>query len=93
MVETRVFDFGVFGASVLIDEVVHVQDTTHPTSVISEEDTTERCKSNDEVSPNGDGSLNAIDISRAGDGDDTTSWHDCGCCCCCCCAFALGVTS
>jgi hypothetical protein len=78
--ETGIFELGVFGASVLIDEVVHVKDTTHPTGIISEEDTTERCESNDEVGPKGDGSLNAVYISRAGDGDDSTSWHDCGCC-------------
>lgn len=36
--EVGVLDVWVLVASVLFDEVVHVQDTTHPTGIISEED-------------------------------------------------------
>lgn len=75
-------NIGVLCSSVLLDEVVHVQDTSHPTSVISEEDTSKGCKSNNEVGANSDGSLDTANISRAGDGDDSTSRHDCESCCC-----------
>ena len=88
MVDAGELDVGVFGSSVLLDEVVHVEDTTHPTGIISEEDTTKGCKGNNQVGTNGNGSLDTVDIGRAGDGDNTTSWHDCGCGC----AFTLGVT-
>lgn len=77
--ETGVLDIGVFLASDHLDEVGHVQDTTHPTRVISKEDATESCKGNDEVGPEGDGGLDTVDIGRAGDGDGSSTRHDCKC--------------
>lgn len=64
-------------ASVLLDEEVHVQDTSHPAGIIAEEDATESCESNNQVSADGDWGLDAIDIGRAGDGDSTTTRHVC----------------
>lgn len=75
--EARELDIGVFGASVLVDEVVHTKHTTHPSSVISEEDTTESRKGDDEVGSNGDGRLDAIDVGRAVHGDHTSTRHVC----------------
>jgi len=74
-VEARELDVGVLQASVLLDEVVHVEDTTHPTSIITEEDTTECCKSNDQVGANGNGGFDTAHIGRASNGDNTTTRH------------------
>lgn len=68
---------GVVEASVLLDEVGHGEDTTHPTSVISEEDTSKGGEGDNEVGPHGDGRLDAVDISRAGDGNNSSSRHGC----------------
>jgi hypothetical protein len=73
------FDLGVLLSGILLDEVVHSKDTSHPTSVIPEEDTTKGGKGDNQVGPDGDGRLNARDIVRARNGDDSSTWHDCGC--------------
>lgn len=77
MVNAGELDVRVFSASVLLDEEVHVEDTSHPAGIITEEDTTEGCESNNQVGTDGDRSLNAVDIGRAGHGDDSTSRHVC----------------
>jgi hypothetical protein len=73
--KTRELDVGVFVASVLLDEVVHVEDTSHPTGIITKEDTSKGCESNNQVRPNGDGGFDTVDIGRAGDGGDSAAWH------------------
>jgi hypothetical protein len=74
-VEPGEFDVGILCASVLLDEEVHVQDTTHPTGIITKEDTTESCESNNQVSAKSDGSFDTTDVGRARNGDDTTTRH------------------
>lgn len=64
-------------AGVLSDEVGHGKDTTHPSCVISEEDTTKGGEGDNEVCPHSDGGLDAIDIGRAGDGNNSSTRHDC----------------
>jgi hypothetical protein len=59
----------------LLNEVVHVEDTTHPTCIISKEDSAKRSECDNQVSPNSDRSLDTVDISRASDGNNSTSWH------------------
>lgn len=70
---------GVSLAGVLLDEVGHGKDATHPTSVISEEDTTKGREGDDEVGPDGDGRLDAIDIARPTDGNNSSTRHGCDC--------------
>lgn len=67
-------------ASVLTDEVFHGQNATHPSGVVTEEDTTKGSKGTDEVGPYGDGGLEARRVSRAGDdnGCYSSSRHDGG---------------
>lgn len=67
-------------ASVLTDEVFHGQDTTHPASVVTEEDTTEGSEGTDEVGPHGDGGLEPRRVRRArnDNGCYTSSRHDGG---------------
>jgi hypothetical protein len=77
--EAGELDVGVFVASVLLDEVVHVEDTSHPTSVIAEEDTTESCKGNNQVGSKGNWGFDTADISCAGNWDNTAAGHlECG---------------
>lgn len=79
--KTRELDIGVFCASVLLDNIVHVQDTSNPTSIITEEDTSKGGEGDDEVGPHGDRGLDTTDIGRAGHGDNTTTRHcELGCC-------------
>lgn len=68
---------GIFVTSVLLDEVVHSQDTSHPTGIITEEDTSKSRKGDDEVGPKGHGGLDAVDIGSAGDGNDASTRHGC----------------
>jgi hypothetical protein len=56
-VKVWIYDVWVFSSSVLLDEVVHVEHTTHPTSIISKEDTSKCSECNDQIGPNGDRSL------------------------------------
>ncbi len=76
--ETREDDIGIFGASVLLDEVVHTKDTSHPAGIITKEDTTKGSKGNNQVGPDGNGCLNTVDIGSARNGNDSTSRHGCG---------------
>lgn len=71
---------GVGQASVLADEVWHSQDTTHPTGVVTEEDTTKGGKGTDEVGPHGNGGLEAGRVRRPrnDDGSYSSSRHDGG---------------
>lgn len=71
---------GVGQASVLADEVWHSQDTTHPTGVVTEEDTTKGGKGTDEVGPHGNGGLEARRVRRPrnDDGSYSSSRHDGG---------------
>ena len=57
----------------------HVEDTSHPTSIITKEDTTKSCEGNDQVRANSDGGFDTLHVGRASKGHDTTTWHlDCG---------------
>ncbi len=71
---------GVRKTGVLADEVWHSQDTTHPSSIIPEEDTTKGGKGTDEVGPHGDGGLEARRVRRPRDdnGCYSSSRHDGG---------------
>ena len=60
--------------SVELDEVRHSQDTRHPSRIVSEKDTTERCKSTHEVGLDRHGRLNARRVGRTMNHNSTT-WH------------------
>lgn len=67
-------------ASVLADEVLHGQDTTHPAGVIAEEDTTKGSEGTYEVGPHSDGGFKARRVRRArnDNGCYSSTRHDCG---------------
>ena len=71
---------GVRQACVLANEVWHGQDTTHPASVITEEDATKGSEGADQVGSHGDGGLEARRIRRPrnDDGSYSSSRHDGG---------------
>ena len=71
---------GVRQACVLADEVWHGQDTTHPASVITEEDATKGSEGTDHVGSHGDGGFEARRIRRPrnDDGSYSSSRHDGG---------------
>jgi hypothetical protein len=71
----RELDPGVVVASVLLDEVVHVKNTSHPASVISEEDTSERRECDDQVGTNSDRCLDTVDVGGTREGSNSTSRH------------------
>ena len=73
---------GVLHASVLADEVRHGKHTSHPSSIISEEDTTKGSESTHEVCLDSHGGLDTLGIGRAA--NNSIARH-----CCCC----LGVDS
>ena len=68
---------GVFQASVLANEVRHGENTTHPSSIVSEKDSTKGRESTHEVCLDGHGGLDTLGIARAT--DDSIARH---CCCC-----------
>jgi len=75
LAQVGVDDIGILFAGVLLDEVIHVEDTSHPTGIITKEDTTERCEGNEQVGAKGDRGFDAVDIGRARHGHDTASRH------------------
>lgn len=65
-----------------LDEHWRASDTVDVPRIITEEDTTERRESADQVGLPGDWRLNAVDIGRRG---ERGARHGGGCCCCFCC--------
>ena len=67
-------------ASVLTDEVWHGQNTTHPTGVVTKEDTTKGSKGTDQVGSHGNGGFEAGCVGRAGNdnGCYSSARHDGG---------------
>lgn len=68
---------GVVHAGVLANEVWHGENTSHPSSVVSEENTTKGGESTHEVCLQGHGCLDTLGIGRA-----TENSIDRHCCCC-----------
>lgn len=68
---------GVGQAGVLTDEVRHGEHTSHPSGIISEEDSSEGREGTHEVCLDGHGGLDTLGIGRAT--DDSIARH---CCCC-----------
>lgn len=68
--EARELVIGIFLSGILLNEVVHSKNTSHPTCIISEEDTAKGGESDDEVSSHGHWGFHTIHIGGASDGDN-----------------------